>query len=56
MEKSHEMRQVRAEKANDSEPSMTRRKAQDDIETGGWCFPRDEPGGGLLTGLVVSGV
>src|SRR5512144_1755644 len=35
---------------------MTCRKRVGDIETGGWSVPRDEPGGCLLTGQVVSGM
>jgi hypothetical protein len=55
-EKAHEMRQVRIEKANASEPLMKRRKRIDVIETGVQLLPRDKPGGGLLTGQVVTGV
>ena len=54
-EKAHKMCQVRSEKANVSEPLMTCRKSIDDIETGVQSLPRDEPGGYLLTALVVSG-
>jgi len=50
------MRQVWSEKANASEPSMTRRNASIDIETGGWWNSRDKPGGRLFTVLAVSGV
>jgi hypothetical protein len=35
---------------------MKRRKRSDVIETGVQSLPRDEPGGGLLTGQVVTGV
>jgi hypothetical protein len=35
---------------------MTCRKRIDDIETGVELLPRDEPGGSLLTGQVVSGM
>jgi hypothetical protein len=54
-EKAHMMRQVGTEKANVSEPLMTCRKRIDDIKTGVQLLPRDEPGGYLLTALVVSG-
>jgi hypothetical protein len=54
-EKAHEMRQVRAEKANVSEPLMTCRKRRDDIKTRVPLLPWDKPGGCLLIGLVVSG-
>ena len=47
---------MRAEKANVSEPLRKRRKRIDVIETGVQLLPRDEPGGGLLTGQVVTGV
>ena len=50
------VRQVRAEKANESKPLMTCRKRIDDIETGGESFSRDEPGGYLLTAQAVSGI
>lgn len=49
------MRQVRAEKANESEPPLTCRKRTDGIETGVQLLPRDEPGGSLLIGQVVPG-
>jgi hypothetical protein len=49
-------RQVGAEKANVSEPLGKRRKRSGVIETGVQSLPRDEPGGGLLTGQVVTGV
>ena len=49
-------RQVGAEKANVSEPLGKRRKRSDVIETGVQSLPRDEPGGCLLTGQVVTGV
>ena len=38
-----------------SEPPLNCRKRSDDIETRVQLLPRDEPGGCLLTGLVVSG-
>src|SRR5215468_7119949 len=38
-------RQVRFRKTSVSEPLMTRRKVQDDVETGGISLTRDEPGG-----------
>src|SRR5919197_6580710 len=50
------MRQVRAGKANVSEPPLKRRKRSGVIETGVQSLPRDEPGGCLLTGQVVTGV
>jgi hypothetical protein len=43
-------------KASGSEPLMRRRKRIGDIETGVELLPRDEPGGCLLIGQVVSGV
>jgi len=49
-------RQVGAEKANVSEPLGKRRKRSGVIETGVQSLPRDEPGGCLLTGQVVTGV
>jgi hypothetical protein len=54
-EKAHEMRQVRAEKANVSEPLDTRRKRSGVIETGVLLLLRDESGGSLLTGQAVTG-
>ena len=54
-EKAHEMRQVRAEKANVSEPLMKRRKRGGVIETGVPLLSRDESGGCLLTGQAVTG-
>lgn len=50
------MWQVWSEKANASEPSMTRRYASIDIKTGGWWNLRDEPGRCLSMVLAVSGV
>jgi RNA-directed DNA polymerase len=50
------VRQVRAEKANESKPLMTCRKRIDDIETGRESFFRDEPGGYLPTAQAVSGI
>ena len=55
-EKAHVMRQVRAGKANVSEPLWRRRKRSGVIETGVQSLPREEPGGCLLTGQVVTGV
>ena len=55
-EKAHVMRQVRAGKANVSEPPLKRRKRSGVIETGVQSLPREEPGGCLLTGQVVTGV
>jgi hypothetical protein len=54
-EKAHVMRQVGAGKANVSEPLWKRRKRSGVIETGVQSLPRDEPGGCLLTGQVVTG-
>ena len=39
-----------------SEPLLKRRKRMDVIETGVQSLPRDEPGGCLLIGQVVTGV
>jgi hypothetical protein len=55
-EKAHEMCQVRTGKANVSEPLLTCRKRMDDIRTGVQLLPWEEPGGYLLTALVVSGM
>src|SRR5260370_40390280 len=55
-EKAHVMRQVRAGKANVSEPLLKRRKRSGVIRTGVQSLPRDEPGGCLLAGQVVNGV
>lgn len=44
-----------SEKANESEPLLKRRKRTDVIETGVPLLPRDEPGGCLLIGQVVTG-
>ena len=55
-EKAHVMRQVRAGKANVSEPLLKRRKRSGVIRTGVQSLPREEPGGCLLTGQVVTGV
>ena len=55
-EKAHEMCQVRTGKANVSEPLLKRRKRRDVIRTGVQLLPREEPGGYLLTALVVSGM
>jgi hypothetical protein len=54
-EKAHKMRQVRTGKANESEPLMTCRKRIDDIKTGVQLLPRDESGGCLSIGQMVSG-
>lgn len=54
-EKAYEMRQVRAEKANVSEPLKIRRKRRGVIETGVQLLPRDGSGGSLLTGQMVTG-
>ena len=50
------MRQVRAEKANESKPPMTCRKRIDDIKTGGESFSREESGGYLSIAQAVSGI
>jgi hypothetical protein len=55
-EKASVRRQVGAGKANVSEPLGKRRKRRGVIETGVQSLPRDEPGGCLLTGQVVTGV
>jgi hypothetical protein len=55
-EKAHVMRQVGAGKANVSEPLWKRRKRSGVIETGVQSLLRDEPGGCLLIGQVVTGV
>jgi len=49
-------RQVWTTKASASEPLMTCRKTACGIETGDGLWPRDEPGGCLSTGQVVSGM
>jgi len=46
---------VWSEKANVSEPLRKRRKRSGVIETGVQLLPRDEPGGCLLIGQVVTG-
>jgi hypothetical protein len=43
-------------KANESKPLMTCRNELDDIKTGSVIATRDEPGGSLLIGQVVSGM
>jgi hypothetical protein len=43
-------------KANVSEPQMTCRNLLDDIKSGAGILSRDEPGGSLLIGQVVSGM
>jgi hypothetical protein len=43
-------------KANVSKPQMTCRNLLDDIKSGSAWLTRDEPGGSLLTGQVVSGM
>ena len=55
-EKAHKMCQVRTGKANVSEPLLKRRKRSGVIRTGVQSLPRDEPGGCLLIGQVVSGM
>ncbi len=50
------VRQVWITKANASKPLMKCRKRIGDIKTGVESFPRDEPGGCLPTGQVVSGM
>jgi len=50
------MRQVRAKKANVSEPLTTCRKRRDDIKTKAESLPWEEPGRNLLTAQVVSGM
>jgi hypothetical protein len=55
-EKAYVIRQVRAEKANVSEPLLKCRKRSDDIRTGVGSLPRDQSGGDLFTALVVSGM
>lgn len=55
-EKAHVMRQVGIGKASGSEPLLKRRNNLDGIKTGESMSSRDEPGGCLLIGQVVSGV
>ena len=55
-EKAHVMRQVGAGKANVSEPLLKRRKRSGVIKTRVQSLPWEEPGGYLLTALVVTGV
>ena len=43
-------------KANESEPQVSCREAVDDIKTGSWSLPRDESGGCLFIGQMVSGM
>lgn len=43
-------------KANESEPQVSCRKAVDDIKTGAQSLPRDESGGCLFIGQMVSGM
>jgi hypothetical protein len=50
------VRQVRAKKANASEPLMTCRKYLDGTETEGIFLPWDEPGSNLLTAQTVPGM
>jgi hypothetical protein len=50
------VRQVRAKKANASEPLMTCRKNLDGTETEGIFLPWDEPGSNLLTAQTVPGM
>jgi hypothetical protein len=49
-------RQVRAKKANVSEPPMECRKRSDDVETGVELLLRDEPERYLLTAQAASGI
>jgi hypothetical protein len=49
-------RQVRARKANASEPLMTCRKRSDGIKTEEESLPREQSGGNLLTAQVVPGM
>jgi hypothetical protein len=49
-------RQVRARKANASEPLMKCRKRIDDVETGKESLTRDQPGGHLSTAQAASGM
>jgi hypothetical protein len=55
-EKAHLMRQVRAEKVNESEPPMRCRNSIDDIETRVPLLLWDKSRGNLLTALAVSGI
>ncbi len=55
-EKAQDRRQVWVEKANASKLLLRRRNDLGDIETGVPQMSRDEPGGCLFIGLVVSGV
>ena len=50
------VRQVRAKKANASEPLMKCRNVSDGAETEVCLCPREELGGDLLTAQVVSGM
>jgi len=43
-------------KANESKPWMTCRNVIDDIKSGSAFLTRDEPGGSLFIGQVVSGI
>lgn len=43
-------------KANESKPWMTCRNVIDDIKSGSVSLTRDEPGGSLFIGQVVSGI
>jgi len=52
----HRARQVWTKKASVSDPLMTCRNHLDEIETGSGGPARDEPGGCLLIGQVVSGM
>jgi hypothetical protein len=56
MEKVQRLHQVRIKKTNNREPSFKCRKHLDDIETGEVMLLRDESGGNLFTGQVVSGI
>jgi hypothetical protein len=48
--------QVRIRETNDREPSLTRRKAEDVVETGVARLPRDESVGELDSGQAATGV
>jgi hypothetical protein len=50
------VRQVRTEKASESEPSLTCRNAKNGVETGGHGSPRDKRGRYLFTARVAPGM
>jgi hypothetical protein len=50
------LRQVALKETNVSEPLMTRRKTQDDVETGVNLAPGSKVGKGLLIAQPASGV